>query len=126
MLILLIGALFFGGSAAVIGSFGTGHSIDELQSRVTRVVKDPGRAKAAHRVLEQWKEEGKAFEKATAGSGQAILKLAHGHDATPAQVEAANRRRRARDRAVRRRAPGAQAAPARRRMGGALQRFFGG
>jgi hypothetical protein len=97
MLILLVGALFFGGSAAVIGSFGTGHAIDELQSRLTRVIKDPGRAKGAQRVLEQWKEEGKAYEKATAASRQAILKLAHRHDATRAEVEAAHRAIDARD-----------------------------
>jgi len=97
MLIILIGALFFGGSAAVIGSFGTGHSIDELQSRLTRVVKDPGRAKAAHQVLEHWKEEGKAYGKGTAGSRQAMLKLAHRHDGTRAEAQTIHREIDARD-----------------------------
>jgi len=97
MLIILIGALFFGGSAAVIGSFGTGHTIHELQERLTRVVKDPGRAQTAHRVLEQWKEEGKAYEQATAASRQAVLKLAHRHDATRAEVETVHRAIDARD-----------------------------
>ena len=97
MLIILIGALFFGGSAAVIGSLGTGHSIEELQSRMTRVVKDPGRAEAAHRALEQWKEEGKAYGKASTGSRQAMLKLAHRHDGTRAEAQAIHREIDARD-----------------------------
>ena len=97
MLIILIGALFFGGSAALIGSFGTGHSIDELQSRLTRVVKDPGRAEAAHRVLGQWKDEGKAYGKATTGSREAMLKLAHRHDGTRAEAQAIHREIDARD-----------------------------
>jgi hypothetical protein len=91
MLIILIGALLFGGSAAVLGSFGTGHTIDELQARVKRVVKEPDRAQAAHRVLEQWKAESKIYEKATAQSHESILKLARRHDATRAEVDAANR-----------------------------------
>jgi hypothetical protein len=82
VLIILLGAMFLGGSAATIQTMATGKSIDTLESDVKRVVKDPGRAQAAVKILEQWKTEGTAFWKAQESHQEAIHGLIERHDAT--------------------------------------------
>jgi hypothetical protein len=82
VLIILLGALFLGGSAATIQTMATGKSIDTLESDVKRVVKDPGRAQAVLKILEQWKTEGTVFWKAQESHQEAIHALIARHDAT--------------------------------------------
>jgi predicted nucleic acid-binding Zn-ribbon protein len=84
---LLLAALLFGGSAAVVGTLGTGHSLGELKSRIEHVVKDADRERALKGVLDGWEKEGKDYEKATAESQKEIVKLAHRHDATRAEFQ---------------------------------------
>lgn len=84
---LLLASLFFGGSAAVVGTLGTGHSLGELKSRIEHVVKDANRERVLQQVLDGWEKEGKVYEKATAESQKEIVKLAHRHDATRAEIQ---------------------------------------
>jgi hypothetical protein len=88
ILIIILATLFFGGSAALVGTLGTGHSLEELKSRIEHVVKDPDRERALKGVLDGWEKEGKDYEKATTGSQGAIIKLAHRHDATRKEFQA--------------------------------------
>ena len=97
VLIIILATLFFGGSAALVGTLGTGHSLEELKSRITHVVKGADRERALKGVLDGWEKEGKDYEKATAGSQKAIVKLAHRHDATRAEFHAVYRDIDARD-----------------------------
>ena len=90
VLIILLGVMLFGGSAVVVGTLGTGHSIDELKSRFGHAVKDPERARAVRELLGRWEKEGKEYEKATAESHKAIIQLVHRHDATLADFRAIN------------------------------------
>jgi hypothetical protein len=82
VLIILLGAMFLGGSAATIRTMATGKSIDTLESDVKRAVKDPVRAQAVLKILEQWKTEGTAFWKAQESHQEAIHTLIARHDAT--------------------------------------------
>lgn len=88
ILIILLGSLFFGGSAILVGTLGTGHSLGELKSRIEHVVKGEDRQRALRQVLDGWDKAGKEYEKATAGSQSAIVKLAHRHDATRKEFQA--------------------------------------
>jgi hypothetical protein len=97
VLIIILGTLLFGGSAAVVGTLGTGESIHELKSKFGHAVKDPKRARAVNDLLERWEKEGKAYDEATARSHAAIIKLAHRHDATRADFQAVNSEVDARD-----------------------------
>lgn len=87
LITLLLASLFFGGSAAVVGTLGTGHSLGELKSRIEHVVKGADRERALKGVLDGWEKEGKAYEKATAESQKAIVELTHRHDATRAEYQ---------------------------------------
>jgi predicted nucleic acid-binding Zn-ribbon protein len=89
ILIILLGSLFFGGSAIVVGTLGTGHSLEELKSRITHVVKDAERERTLKGALDGWEKAGKEYEKATAESQKDIVKLAHRRDATRAEFQAA-------------------------------------
>lgn len=82
VLIILLGALFLGGSAATIQTMATGKSIDTLESDVKRVVKDPGRAQEVLKILEQWKTDGTVFWKAQDYHQEALHALVARHDAT--------------------------------------------
>jgi Glu-tRNA(Gln) amidotransferase subunit E-like FAD-binding protein len=82
VLIILLGALFLGGSAATIQTMATGKSIETLESDVKRIVKDPDRAQAVLKILEQWKAEGTAFWKAQENHQEALHALIARHDAT--------------------------------------------
>lgn len=97
VLIIILATLFFGGSAALVGTLGTGHSLHELKSRIEHVVKDADRELALKGVLDGWEKEGKDYEKASAESQKAIVKLAHRHDATRAEFQAVYREIDARD-----------------------------
>jgi len=97
ILIILLASLFFGGSAILVGTLGTGHSLEELKSRITHVVKDADRERALKGVLDGWEKAGKEYEKATAGSQKSIVGLAHRHDATRAEFQAVYREIDARD-----------------------------
>ena len=97
VLIILLGVMFFGGSAAVVGTLGTGHNIDELKSLFGRAVKDPDRARAVRELLDRWEKEGKEYFKATAESHKAIIELVHRRDATLADFRAINSEVDARD-----------------------------
>ena len=97
VLIIILATLFFGGSAVLVGTLGTGHSLGELKSRIEHVVKDADRERALKGVLDGWEKEGKEYEKATAESQKAIVKLAHRHDATRAEFQAVYREIDARD-----------------------------
>lgn len=97
VLIILLGALFFGGSTAVVGTLGTGHSIDELKSRFGRAVKEPDRARAVRELLDRWEKEGKEYFKVSAESHKAVIKMVHRHDATRADFEAVTSQIDARD-----------------------------
>jgi len=90
VLIILVGVLFFGGSAAVVGTLATGESVDEAKARIKRTVKDEDRARAAHKVLDEWHETGKEYFKAAGRNRDEILKLVKRHDATRAQFQALN------------------------------------
>jgi hypothetical protein len=90
VLIILVGVLFFGGSAAVVGTLATGESVDEAKARIKRTVKDEDRARAAHKVLDEWHEKGKEYFKAAGRNRDEILKLVKRHDATRAQFQALN------------------------------------
>lgn len=97
VLIIILATLLLGGSAALVGTLGTGESVEELKSRIAHVVKDADRERALKGVLEGWEKEGKEYEKATAGSQKAIVGLAHRHDATRAEFLAVYREIDARD-----------------------------
>lgn len=89
VLILLLGALFLGGSSAVtVGILAAGRSIDDLKKETKELVTDKAARQRADALYEHWKKSVDAYSKHREQQGKKLLELIGRHDAQRADYDA--------------------------------------
>jgi DNA-binding transcriptional MerR regulator len=93
VLIILLGTLFLGGSAALAGGvFVTGMTTKEITRALKREVTDEDRLHAARRVIDSWERDAERFLESMDERREELLEQMQRHDADRATIDALLRR----------------------------------
>lgn len=88
--VLILMALFMGGSSAAAGCwFLTGQGASSIDAALKRCVEDGGRRKSARDVVEAWDEHSAQYLERTQKRREALSKLLERHDTRREDVDAA-------------------------------------
>jgi hypothetical protein len=89
VLIILLGTLFLGGSAALAGGvFVTGMTTREMTRALKREVGEEGRLRAARRVIDSWDKDAERFLESMDERRDELLEQLQRHDADRAAIDA--------------------------------------
>jgi len=89
VLIILLGSLFLGGSAAVAGGvFVTGLSTKQIDKALKNEVADEGRMRAARRVAESWGKDAERFLESMEERRSELLDRFEQYDPDRTEIEA--------------------------------------
>jgi hypothetical protein len=88
VLIVLLGGLLLGGSAAAGCHFLTGRTASEVNKALKQSVEDTPRKKAARAVVKHWSEDAKGFLKRTEKRRKSLLELIKRYETQRSAIEA--------------------------------------
>lgn len=88
LILLFLGALLFGASAAGLGTVFDKQSVKHLRERIATLVAEDDRRKALDGVLDRMLDEGARLADGHQEQGKRLLQLMQRHDATPAEFDA--------------------------------------
>lgn len=89
VLIILLGALFLGGSAAAIGgTFFTGRSVTQIDKALKKAIDDGPRRKTARKLVERWGEDAEKFLERTEKRKRSLLKSLQRHETSRESLDA--------------------------------------
>jgi hypothetical protein len=88
LIMLFLGALLFGASAAGLGTVFSKQSVKKIRAELKTIVPEPARRKALDASLDQLLTENEKLADAHREQGKRLLELMASHDAAPAAFDA--------------------------------------
>ena len=87
LIILFLGSVLFGGTAAGLGWLYGGNNFKQLSKQLKNVVQEPERRKSLGAILEDLQSSAQGFSDSHERQVRALLEVLERHDATRAEVE---------------------------------------